>query len=445
MKFLFTAVLLSAGLSAIVWGNEGELKTQEITVKECIEQLDHNDFNVRRSAARALEEKAPEARGAIDALIAALEDEDEYVRAAAARALGNIGPEAERAIPELVKMMKNHAMIDRMAAAAGLGGIGPKARESIPLLAEALGSQAEDHNVKYRAAEALGNIGPEAVPALAKTLKNNQYFVRRISARALGNTRAVSAVAPLIEALEDDDRSVRSISAQALGKIRPGAREAIPALTKALNDKYHSTRWRASRSLWLIRTGAKVSEKTGVFPHGESRGGLASFLMSYKRRFEIGEPIPLYLGLILVGSGFDQPAEEASELRVRVWRPLSPRDPNNASWFEVRGPDGRRVSYCGWHICGISTTPSDENTVLLHHGEFIGRHHDDLCGFEAFHLSESGVYTVRWHYSPLRSPLHNDGLWSGKLVSNELRIEVLAHTETEQSGVFEREGRAPND
>jgi len=430
MKLLLAAVLLSVNLLAIVSGNEGELRDQGRTLTELIEQLDHNDFEVRRSAARTLEQKGPEARGAIDALIEALEDKDEYVRAAAGRALGKIGPEAERAIPALMKLIKDHVMIVRMGAAVGLGGIGPKAMEAIPLLAEALESQNEDHNVKYRAAEALGAIGSEAVPALTEAVKNNQYFVRRISARALGNTGAAAAVGPLIEALEDDDRNVRSISAQMLGKIGPDAKEAVPALKKALQDKHYSTRWRATRSLWLIRTGAKISEKTSIFPRGESKDGLAAFLLSHKRRFEIGEPIPLYYGLILVGSGLDQCIEEAHKLRAKVWRPRSPVNPNNASWFEVRGPDGARVSYRGFYVSGAMTKPSDENTALLRHGEFIGRHHSDLCEYEAFYLNESGIYTVRWFYRPF---FGEDGLWSGKLVSNELQIEIFAHTEAEQS------------
>jgi len=441
MKLLLTAVLLSVSLLAIVSGNEGELQHEGKTLNELIEQLDDNDFEVRRSAARTLEQKGPEAKDAVDALIEALEDEDEYVRAAAGRALGEIGPQAERAIPALMKMMKDHVMIVRMAAAVGLGGIGPKANEAIPLLAEALESQDEDHNVKYRAAKALGDIGPEAVPALTKAVKNNQYFVRRISARALGNTGVAAAVWPLIEALQDNDRNVRSISAQMLGEIGSNAKEAIPALTKALRDKYYSTRWRATRSLWLIRTGAKKAQKTSIFPHGESKDGLAAFLLSHRRRFEIGEPIPLYYGLILVGSGFDQRIEEAYELRAKVWRPWSPVDPNNASWFEVKEPDGRRVPYKGWHVSGCRGKPSDGNTALLRHGEFIGRHHSDLCGYEAFHLDKSGIYTVRWFYKPFGK----DDLWSGKLVSNELQIEIFAHTETEQSKSVETDKHGRED
>jgi HEAT repeat protein len=421
MKLLLASILLSVNLLTIAGGNEEELRYKEKTINEWIKELDHNDWEVRRNAARALEQKGPEAKDAIPALIEALEDEDEYVRTAASRALGKIGPEAERAIPALMKMIKDQVMIVRMGAAAGLGGIGPKAREAIPLLADALESPHEDHNVKREAAEALGKMGPEAIPSLVKALQNNQYFARRMSALALGEIGGADAVPALIKALQDGDRSVRVISVQALGKIGPDAREAIPALTRALKDTHYSVRWNATRALWIIRTGAMKDQKTSVFPHGEAKDGLAAFLLSHKHRFKIGEPIPLTYGIILVGPGLEPGNEEAYKLQAKIWRPLSPVDPDNASWFEVRGPNGENVPYHGWYISWAVPEPSDENTALLRWGDFIGRPHSDLCGGGAFHLSKAGIYRVHWFYEPFPG----GGLWNGKLMSNELQIEVV--------------------
>jgi HEAT repeat protein len=421
MKLLLAAILLSVNLLTTVSGNEGKLRLKEKTINEWIEELDHNDVEVRRSAARALEQKGPEAKDAIPALIEALEDKDKYVRAAAGRGLGKIGPEAERAIPALMKMMKDQVMIVRMGAAVGLGGIGPKAREAIPLLADALESPHEDHNVKDRAAEALGKMGPEAIPALVKALQNNQYFARRISARALGEIGGADAVPALIKALQDDDRSVRWLTIEALGKIGPDAREAIPALTRALQDKRYSIRASATRALWIIRTGGGKGQKTSVFPHGEAKDGLAAFLLSQKPRFEIGEPIPLTYGIIFVGPGLELGNVEAYKLRAKVWRPLSPVDPDNASWFEVTGPGGKKVPYHGGYVSWAVPKPSDENTALLRWGDFIGRPHFDLCGGGAFHLNEAGIYRVHWFYEPFPG----GKLWNGKLMSNELQIEIV--------------------
>lgn len=421
MKLLLTAILLSVNLLTIAGGNEEELRHKEKTINEWIEELDHNDVEVRRSAARALEQTGPEAKDAIPALIEVLEDKDEYVRTAAGRALGKIGPEAERAIPALMKMIKDQVMIVRMGAAAGLGGIGPKAREAIPLLADAFESPHEDHNVKREAAEALGKMGPEAIPVLVKALQNNQYFVRRMSARALGEIGGADGVPALIKALQDDDRNVRVITVQALGKIGPDAREAIPALTRALQDKYYPVRWSATRALWIIRTGGGKGQKTSVFPHGEVKDGLAAFLLSHKHRFEIGEPIPLTYGIIFVGPGLELSNVEAYELRAKVWRPMSPVDPDNASWFEVTGPGGESVPYHGLYVSWAVPKPSDENTALLRWGDFIGRPHSDLCGGRAFHLNKTGIYRVHWFYEPFPDGV----LWDGEIMSNELQIEIV--------------------
>jgi len=429
MKLLLTAVLLSVNLLAIVSGNDQELRHQGKTLNEWIEQLRHKDVEVRRSAVSALEHKGLEAKEAIPALIEVLQDEDEYVRATAARALGKIGPEAERAIPALMRAIQDQVMIVRMGAVMGLGGIGPKAKEAIPVLADALQSKNEDHNVKVRAAEALGKMGHEAIPALAKALQHEQYFVRRFAARALGETGGARAVPALIKALQDEDRNVRRITAQALGKIGPDAKEAIPALTRALQDGHYPVRTSATRALWIIRTGGKKAQKTSVFPHGEAKDGLSAFLLCHKHRFEIGEPIPLSYGLIFVGPGLERRSEETYKLQTKVWRPWGPVDPGNASWFEVTGPDGENVPYYGIYVTWPVPKPLDENTALLRHGEFIGRPYSDLCGGGAFHLSEAGIYRVQWFYEPLSG----DGLWSGKLVSNELQIEIFAETEAEQS------------
>ncbi len=441
IKLLITSVLLSVNLLAVAGANEQELRYQGKTLNVWIEKLCHDDAEVRRNAAKALQHMGPEAKAAIPVLIEVLQDKDKLVRANAARALGKIGPEAEPAIPALMQAIKDKVMIVRMGAASGLGGIGPKARETIPLLADALESPHEDHNVKREAAEALGKMGSEAIPALVKALQNTQYFVRRMSARALGEIGGADVVPALIKALQDDDRSVQVITAQVLGKIGPDAKEAIPALTRALQDEYYPVRTSATRALWIIRTGGGKAQKTSIFPHGEAKDGLAAFLLSHKHRFEIGEPIPLSYGIIFVGPGLERSNEGRHKLQAKIWRPWPPVDPNNASWFEVTRPDGKDVPYHGIYVTWGVSRPSDENTVLLRYGEFIGRPHSDLCGGGAFHLNKPGIYRVRWFYEPFPG----GGLWAGKLVSNELQIEISADAGAEQSKVSKTDKHDRND
>jgi HEAT repeat protein len=54
-------------------------------------------------------------------------------------------------------------------------------------------------------------------------------------------SRAHTAVPALIIALEDEDVGVRRNAARALGQIGPEAREAVPALMRALRDPVNQT------------------------------------------------------------------------------------------------------------------------------------------------------------------------------------------------------------
>ena len=160
-------------------------------------------------------------------------------------------------------------------------------------------------------------------------------------------------------------------------------------------------------------------------PHGEAKKGLAAFLLCHKKRFQIGEPISLSYGLILVGPGLDKQNEETAKLRVRVFKPLSAYDPGNYSWFEVTGPDEQEVPWRGGHDSLPWFSPTGENSTILGHGQFTGRSDRDLDEYGRFDLTRPGIYKVRWGYDP--NPA--DGVWSsGKLMSNEVQFEILEAT-----------------
>jgi len=414
-------VLLSVTLVGIAGGREEEPRQEEKTLNQWIEKLEHEDVEVRRSAARALQEMGPGAKEAVPVLVKALQDKDELVRTNAGFALGRVGPEAEQAIPNLIETLQDEVMIVRVGAAGGLGGIGPRAKKAIPALAEVLQNPVEDHNVLSRAAEALGRMGPESIPVLAGGLQSENYFVRRISTRALGAVGA-GGVPDLVKALEDEDRNVRLIAVQTLGRIGPEAKQSVPALTKALQDERYKVRTSATRALWLISVGIREARKSCTFPHGEVKDGLAAFLFCHKNRFEVGEPIPLTHGIILVGPGLSSKDEKAYRLKAKVRRPLEAMDPGNGSWFEVVGPDGASVSYKGGYDDWPEGPPPPSHTAILGYGEFLGRTHSDLCKHGAFDLSRPGRYMVRWCYGPWE----DEGLWVGKLISNEVQVEIVA-------------------
>lgn len=94
---------------------------------------------------------------------------------------------------------------------------------AVPILIQALENQ--DRGVRWGAAWVLGEIGPEAkeaVPALSKAL------------------------------VEDEDAMVRQQAAEALRDIGPAAKEAVPALIQALKDENEDVRMYAAIALGKI-------------------------------------------------------------------------------------------------------------------------------------------------------------------------------------------------
>jgi HEAT repeat protein len=112
----------------------------------------------------------------------------------------------------------------------------------------------EGRGVRYHAAEALDQIGPDAkdaVPALVEGLKDENINVRRYAAGALGQigSNAKEAVSALVQALKDNNDVVRRYEetwlhpkkedgpsrlrrsiVEALGRIGPEAKEAVPLI-----------------------------------------------------------------------------------------------------------------------------------------------------------------------------------------------------------------------
>ena len=112
--------------------------------------------------------------------------------------------------------------------------------------------QDENSYVRRNAASALGNIGNQAaVEPLIKALQDEESYVRSNAAEALGKTGDKAAVQPLIKALQDKNPYVRSNAAWALGKI--GNQAAVEPLINALQDnKVYYVRRYAAEALGKI-------------------------------------------------------------------------------------------------------------------------------------------------------------------------------------------------
>ena len=117
----------------------------------------------------------------------------------------------------------------------------------------------ENDSIRYRAAEALGNIGrvsDEIVPSLLSALDDDAAYVRAHAALALGKMGSDDEIIEaLIKALDDENKSVRSFSCSALGHIGPEASSALPKLRDiAENDPYRDERHNGEYSVRMAAT-----------------------------------------------------------------------------------------------------------------------------------------------------------------------------------------------
>lgn len=180
-----------------------------------VEMLRHRQVEIRRLAADALIDLAPDTVWIQPALRRSLRDEDSMVVADSARALGALRSRASPSVNALVRALSHDEPHVRIYAAEALASIGPSASAATKDLARALRDPIP--GVRWSAGEALGSIGPAAQ----------------------------SAVPQLIEALKDKFLYVRICAAGALGSIGPKAQSAREALTQAANDPAlrHEAEW----------------------------------------------------------------------------------------------------------------------------------------------------------------------------------------------------------
>jgi len=101
----------------------------------------------------------------------------------------------------------------------------------------------------------LGWCDASAVPALVEALRDQDEHVRWMAAIALCQLgpEAREALPALIGALKDEDELVRAQSASALGQLREDPGRVVPALTGALRDTDECVRQAAAEALKKIK------------------------------------------------------------------------------------------------------------------------------------------------------------------------------------------------
>jgi len=133
-------------------------------------------------------------------------------------------------LSEWMKMLEEPNPATKYAAVNAVGKMGPEAREAIPLLVETIRqTRNRDKKLLLACNYALLAMGKEIVPAMITLLKDDVWEMRRGAAWILGKLgpEAKDAVPALTEALNDSNPEVRTRAAAALKKIKGGNAESV--------------------------------------------------------------------------------------------------------------------------------------------------------------------------------------------------------------------------
>jgi HEAT repeat protein len=146
------------------------------------------------------------------------------------------GPEAEAAVPALVAEVQAHSGEAAQLVADALALIGPAAKQ--PLVEIARTGPPARRVVAVRALASMGSFGAEPLAALLDDERQFDE-VRLAAAKGLsgaGRAGAAVAVPALVRALDSRDEELRLRALDALGKLGPAAAPAVPRLMKPLAD-----------------------------------------------------------------------------------------------------------------------------------------------------------------------------------------------------------------
>jgi HEAT repeat protein len=242
--------------AAVALGKFGTQAIPNLTIA-----LKDKEPSVRQYAVLALPELKSSPKEVLPLLLQAQSDDNAQVRAAAAKALGSFGLPAAKYLIEALKDKDAEVWKQAVDALKKLEGPpAPLAR----LLNEAI--KDEHYSVRRGAAYVLSRFGPDAVEPLVAALKDPDDRVRWEAADSLRvvGPQADKALAPLAAAaLGDSDPKVRKVSLEAmlwiqgLERFRDDPPKAVPSLMDSLGSKHAQTRLEAAQVLEVLGPPAK--------------------------------------------------------------------------------------------------------------------------------------------------------------------------------------------
>jgi HEAT repeat protein len=212
------------------------LSADAADVKELVKKLKEKDPEVRREAVRELSDLGPEAKEALAELVKALRDNDLFVRRFSAQALGNIGPDAAKDALPSFKAIVISTREDKEVQEAVVVALGKMGKNGVNLLILTVKDPGKDTDVRRKAVESLGILGPDAhesVKVLLDALKGGAMKGKTANPSDL-RIEVVTALGNI--ATPSDDAVMKALEGMAGDKGLRKQKALKEALNKALKD-----------------------------------------------------------------------------------------------------------------------------------------------------------------------------------------------------------------
>merc|ERR1719468_1484351 len=193
----------------------------------------------------ALQTFGEAAAPATEKVVIALDDEDSKVRQFAAQVLGGVDDTAARFTKQLALSSKDSDVWVQEAALKVLRGLGSLAVDTVPVLGD-VALESKHWHVQALAAEALGNMGADAVDAVPKLaaalgkLSDDQWHQKAPMCTALGRIgpEAAAAAPELVATMRATTVDVvREEAWKALMAMGSDAKQVLPELVSIMEDE----------------------------------------------------------------------------------------------------------------------------------------------------------------------------------------------------------------
>jgi HEAT repeat protein len=207
-------------------------------VDPLVKSTTHPDPRVRRAAVRSLRRLTRSPEQLAPLLCKQLSDADPSVVTPALHTLADMDDEA---VPFLLEALQHPK--SRYWATIALGEIGPEAAPAVAALAQlAAEGETEERIQAFLALAAIGEKAATASPVMVKALESDDNALRFPAAFALGRVRAADADAVLERAAAGDDPFLAEVASWARARIHPDDKPLVDEAVKRLRTGLHSDR-----------------------------------------------------------------------------------------------------------------------------------------------------------------------------------------------------------